>query len=222
MKKSKKALIIMMVMLLVVVASLPFMFTDASASIKNNTVEVTNHKKIEIKAKEKSKNTYETLFIMGDSRSVGMSYIDDSTSHQYTAKVSEGYKYFNNNYEAVLEKATSKDAIVINFGVNDLSNVDKYIELFNKIAKNTKAKIYFLTVNPVDEEKEAKNGYSIKNKDIDTFNEKMIKGLDSKITVIDSNSILKEEGFDTTDGIHFTKDTYKKILSIIEKQFDNK
>lgn len=222
MKKSKKALIIMMVMLLVVVVSLPFMFTDASASIKDNTVEVTNHKKIEIKVKEKSKNTYETLFIMGDSRSVGMSYIDDSTSHQYTAKVSEGYKYFNNNYEAVLEKATSKDAIIINFGVNDLSNVDKYIELFNKIAKNTKAKIYFLTVNPVDEEKEAKNGYFIKNKDIDTFNEKMIKGLDSKITVIDSNSVLKEEGFDTTDGIHFTKDTYKKILSIIEKQFDNK
>ena len=222
MKKSKKALIIMIVMLLVVIASLPFMFTDASASIKDNTVEVTNHKKIEIKVKEKSKNTYETLFIMGDSRSVGMSYIDDSTSHQYTAKVGEGYKYFNNNYEAVLEKATSKDAIVINFGVNDLSNVDKYIELFNKIAKNTKAKIYFLTVNPVDEEKEAKNGYSIKNKDIDTFNEKMIKGLDSKITIIDSNSILKEEGFDTTDGIHFTKDTYKKILNIIEKQFDNK
>ncbi len=222
MKKSKKALIIMIVMLLVVVASLPLMFTDASASIKDNTVEVTNHKKIEIKVKEKSKNTYETLFIMGDSRSVGMSYIDDSTSHQYTAKVSEGYKYFNNNYEAVLEKATSKDAIVINFGVNDLSNVDKYIELFNKIAKNTKAKIYFLTINPVDEEKETKNGYSIKNKDIDTFNEKMIRGLDSKITVIDSNSVLKEEGFDTTDGIHFTKDTYKKILSIIEKQFDNK
>ena len=222
MKKSKKALIIMIVMLLIVVASLPFMFTDASASIKDNTVEVTNHKKIEIKVKEKSKNTYETLFIMGDSRSVGMSYIDDSTSHQYTAKVSEGYKYFNNNYEAVLEKATSKDAIIINFGVNDLSNVDKYIELFNKIAKNTKAKIYFLTVNPVDEEKETKNGYSIKNKDVDTFNEKMIEGLDSKITVIDSNSILKEEGFDTTDGIHFTKDTYKKILSIIEKQFDNK
>ena len=222
MKKSKKALIIMIVMLLVVIASLPFMFTDASASIKDNTVEVTNHKKIEIKVKEKSKNTYETLFIMGDSRSVGMSYIDDSTSHQYTAKVSEGYKYFNNNYEAVLEKATSKDAIIINFGINDLSNIDKYIELFNKIAKNTKAEIYFLTVNPVDEEKETKNGYTIKNKDIDTFNEKMIKGLDSKITVIDSNSILKEEGFDTTDGIHFTKDTYKKILSIIEKQFDNK
>ncbi len=222
MKKSKKALIIMMVMLLVVVASLPFMFTDASVLIKDNTVEVTNHKKVEIKVKEKSKNTYETLFIMGDSRSVGMSYIDNNTSHQYTAKVSEGYKYFNNNYEAVLKKATSKDAIVINFGINDLSNVDKYIELFNKIAKNTKAKIYFLTINPVDEEKEIKNGYSIKNKDIDTFNEKMIEGLDSKITIINSNSILKEEGFDTTDGIHFTEETYKKILSIIEKQFDNK
>ena len=219
MKKSKKILSLIIILLIIVV-TFPFMFTDASASIVDNTVEVTNYRKVNIK--EKSKNTYETLFILGDSRSVGMEYVDDSISHQYTAKVGEGYKYFNDNYEAVLEKATSSDAIIINFGINDLSNIDKYIKLFNEIVKNTEAKIYFLTVNPVDEEKEIKNGYTIKNEDINAFNEKMIKELDSRITIIDSNSILQEEGFETTDGIHFTKETYEKILNIIEKQFDNK
>ena len=219
MKKSKKILSLIIILLIIVV-TFPFMFTDASASIVDNTVEFTNYRKVNIK--EKSKNTYETLFILGDSRSVGMEYIDDNISHKYTAKVGEGYKYFNDNYEAVLEKATVKDAIIINFGINDLSNIDKYIKLFNEIVKNTEAKIYFLTVNPVDEEKEIKNGYTIKNKDIDAFNEKMIKGLDSRIMVIDSNNILQEEGFETTDGIHFTKETYERILNIIEKQFDNK
>ncbi len=214
MDKRKKIIMCIMAVLLVLVITIPFAFAD-TPKIRKNVIKI-NQTTNTVTEEEKDEETkeYKNYYFLGDSRSVGMSYIDTNKNHFYTAKVGEGYKYFLDNYKSVIEKSTKDDAIIINFGVNDLHNADKYIELINKMETETKSDIYFLTVNPVDEEKEAKNGYKIKNSDIDTFNKKLKENLNSNIKVIDSNSVLEKEGFDTVDGIHFTNNTYSKILEI--------
>ena len=116
----------------------------------------------------------------------------------------------------MLRKATAKDVIVINFGVNDLWNSSKYIPLINSIADSTQAAVYYMTVNPVDEDKEKKHGYAVKNTSINDFNQKMLKGLNSNVNIIDSNNLLNQHGFSTSDGVHYTGATYKEILNIIE------
>lgn len=217
MDKRKKIIMCIMAVLLVLIITIPFAFADTKEGIRKDTIKInqptvaTTSKEEE---KEETKTEYKNIYFLGDSRSVGMSYIDENKNHFYTAKVGEGYKYFSENYKSVIQKSTKDDAIIINFGVNDLGNAEKYIELINKMATETKSDIYFLTVNPVDEEKEASHGYKVKNSDIDSFNKKLKDGLSSKVTIIDSNSILKKEGFDTVDGVHYDNNTYKKILKI--------
>ncbi len=217
MDKRKKIIMCIMAVLLVLIITIPFAFADTKEGIRKDTIKInqptvtTTNKEEE---KEETKTEYKNIYFLGDSRSVGMSYIDENKNHFYTAKVGEGYKYFSENYKSVIQKSTKDDAIIINFGVNDLGNAEKYIELINKMATETKSDIYFLTVNPVDEEKEASHGYKVKNSDIDSFNKKLKDGLSSKVTIIDSNSILKKEGFDTVDGVHYDNNTYKKILKI--------
>ena len=160
--------------------------------------------------------SYSTMYIMGDSRCVGMKFSDTKKNHVYIAKSSMGYNWFSQNYQDTLKKATANDVIVINFGVNDLWNSAKYIPLINSIADSTEAAVYFMTVNPVDEVKEKANGYGVKNSSINDFNQKMLKGLKANVNIIDSNNLLNQHGFSTSDGVHYTAATYKEILSIIE------
>ena len=90
----------------------------------------------------------------------------------------------------------------------------RYVEYINKLAKNYKGDIYYLSVNPVEESKAANNGYSIKNSDIEKFNSTLKSGL-KNVTYLDSYNYLKNNGFSTTDGIHYDKNTYQKIYNYI-------
>ena len=211
MNKRKKIIMCILVVAVLAVATIPFVFADTPKTIRKDVIKVNQTTTF---VEEETNKEYKNYYFLGDSRSVGMNSIDENKNHFYTAKIGEGYQYFSNNYKSVIEKSTGNDAIIINFGVNDLHNAEKYIELINKISSQTKSDVYFLTVNPVDEEKEINSGYKIKNSDIDNFNKKLKNGLSSSVKIIDSNSLLKRNGFNTIDGIHYTNDTYKNILHI--------
>ena len=106
----------------------------------------------------------------------------------------------------------------IGLGVND--NLKKkwedYIELITRLADSTNAQIYYMLVNPVDEDLEYYSGYSVTNSDIEYFNQMMVEGLDPSIGIIDTNSYLKSIGFETKDGLHYTDETYQTIYEYIK------
>ena len=71
------------------------------------------------------------------------------------------------------------------------------------------AKVYFVSVNPTD------GNYEYLNTNINNFNQSLKQGLISDIKYIDSNSHLKSVGFKTTDGLHYTNETYQEIYNYI-------
>lgn len=163
-----------------------------------------------------SANTPSKVYFLGDSRFVGMSQYDSNTDHKYYCEVGKGYSYLEKYLSQIESTITQNDYLIINFGVNDLNNSEKYLELINKISSELECNIIYMTVNPVDEEKEKSNGYNVKNEKINAFNNYLVENSNKNIYMIDTNGYLCKESFQTVDGLHFTEETYKKILEYIE------
>ena len=179
--------------------------------------ESSKKKKKNKKSNNKVSKNDKYIFI-GDSRTVGMkSAVASNKNDIWSAKVGEGYTWMKNTgVPAVEDKIGKNSKVVILMGVNDL-NSNAYITYLNSKSKKWVKKgatVYFVSVNPVDEEKARSNGYTITNKSIETFNKAMKNGLSSDIKYI--NTYSKINSFGTTDGLHYTNETYKKIYNCIK------
>lgn len=166
----------------------------------------------------------DNFIFIGDSRTVAYKKIVDIEKYNFVtfiSEISQGFNWLESTALNTLEKRFNETNllynVVINLGVNDLYNAEKYIELFNKIAtENPEHKFYIVSVNPVDEEKCIENGYTdTKNKDIIDFNSKIKENLNGNITYIDSYSYLNEIGYYTSDGLHYNDETSLKVLEYI-------
>ena len=175
--------------------------------------------------------------IIGDSRTVGMcaSITGDWTNCQYSnggafvngddiyiAQGSMGYSWFNGTaVNAVNNIIASNPNTTFNIyslmGVNFLlSDIDKYIPTYNNLATGSWSNhnLILVSVNPVDEAKEAQHGYSTKNSNIITFNNKLKNGTSSvsNIKYCDTyNAVIGN--LDTSDGLHYTSSTYMAIYN---------
>lgn len=154
------------------------------------------------------------LIYMGDSRIVGMMSSISNKSVSSIAEVGAGYSWFTSTAIPQLESMKNgKKFVVLAFGVNDLGNsasyLDKYLELKSN---NPEMTFYVMSVNPVDEAKEAENGYTVTNADIEKFNSTMQDAF-SEI-YIDVYSQIKSD-FGTEDGVHYDSQTYIKIHDIV-------
>lgn len=129
----------------------------------------------------------------------------------FICEVGQGYNYFISNINSY---NNSNKTIIIGFGVNDLYNIEKYINYVNNLSSNIN--IYFLTVNPVDEQKEKQYGYTVTNKEIINFNEKLKENA-INYEIIDTYKYLIESGYETTDGLHYNNETYEKIYEYIKE-----
>ena len=155
-----------------------------------------------------------TIFV-GDSRTVGMELsVTDNPSDVWSSKGSMGLSWMKSTGIPNIEsEIKSGSAVVILMGVNDLYKKDQYISYLNENSAKWKekgAQVYFVSVNPTE------GSYSNLNDDIDSFNQKLRSNLTSNIKYIDCNSYLKSNGFSTTDGLHYTTDTYNKIYNYIK------
>lgn len=155
-----------------------------------------------------------TVFV-GDSRTVGMELsVTDDSSDVWSSKGSMGLSWMKSTGIPNIEsEIKSGSAVVILMGVNDLYKIDQYISYLNENSSKWKekgAQVYFVSVNPTEA------SYSNLNDDIDSFNQKMRSNLTSNIKYMDCNSYLKSNGFSTTDGLHYTTDTYNKIYTYIK------
>lgn len=116
--------------------------------------------------------------------------------------------------------------IVVNMGVNDLNDdkydgadiADEYFDIYLKLAKDHPSiNLYLLSVNPIDEKKI--NKYWTNNRttsEIRTFNKTIQARLKEEnmdnMFYCDSYHDLK---FETNDGLHYTRNTNRKIIDYI-------
>ncbi len=165
------------------------------------------------------KNINKFIFV-GDSRYVAMSmYAEDEDI--FIAENGMAYSYLKSQLSTIKKRATKNSAVIIGLGVNDAKYCDPqdYIDTVNKLAKDLPCTVCYMLVNPVDEEKERAHGYSVTNKQINTFNNALKKGLSDDVIIIDTNSYLKKEGYKTEDGLHYDNATYKLIYDYIKDVF---
>ncbi|MBO4458392.1 MAG: SH3 domain-containing protein [Butyrivibrio sp.] len=150
------------------------------------------------------------LFV-GDSRTVQMQVAVGSTDKAYVAKIGEGYNWFKNNaLGKIPQYAGNGTTMIINFGVNDIANASKYIKLVNNnIDAWTQAGItvYYAAVTPVGK------CQTVSNDQIERFNAKLKAGLDPRVNWLDGYSYLKQNGYYTSDGLHYNNATYKSLYS---------
>lgn len=165
--------------------------------------------------------TYNKVVLVGDSRFAQQSlHAAGNSKTTYIAESKRGLDYVKEQINNIKKHDCENCAFVINMGVNDYwknNIVSEYTTYLNNFANSIKGKLYFLSVNPVDEAKEKSTNqmYITTNASINAFNNAVRKGLNSKITYLDSNAYLKANGFGTVDGIHYDEATYKKIYNFI-------
>ncbi len=147
---------------------------------------------------------------VGDSRTVQMENAVGTGNNVWISKVGQGYSWFKNQIDLIDDYAGSGTKVIINMGVNDLANASKYIKLINSYMDSWTEQgitVYYAAVTPVYD------GISVSNSQIETFNQKMQEGLDSRITWIDGYSYLVSTGFSSSDGLHYNNATYRSLYS---------
>lgn len=164
-------------------------------------------------------NENEKYIFVGDSRFVQMSSCAEADD-TFIAENGVGYKFLSNHMDEIISMSDENTKIVIGLGVNDvLSGTKKYKELLLSLNSQTNAQVYYMLINPVDDELCASSGYSVTNEVIDDFNINMQGDLiGSGIKIIDVNSYLKVVGYSSRDGLHYTSDTSRVIYNYIKEQ----
>ncbi len=184
-------------------------------------------------AKEKSNSAESTkndgadgreILWVGDSRTEGLQMAmqnDDS----YVCAVGKGYYWFTSaaTQKEFTEKLPSAGGIVlVNLGINDLAYVKRYYTLINKIAETyPELHFYYYSVNPVNETKAKKIGATMTNEEIEKFNRIMKENLSERVTWIDTYSRMRQYGFKTLDGVHYTTSTYKLIYEYVMEALED-
>ncbi|MCQ2515540.1 MAG: SGNH/GDSL hydrolase family protein [Saccharofermentans sp.] len=149
---------------------------------------------------------FSTFLFVGDSRTVGMAtYVPMNT----IAEVGVGYNFLMQHRSEILRMENMN--IVFNLGVNDLTNLDNYIEFFQSLPEEFtwNNNLYVVSVNPCSGE------YAYKNDEINYFNVQLSDSLPSLVRYIDTNSYLTEVGFESPDGLHYSASTYQTIAVLI-------
>ena len=155
-------------------------------------------------AKEKSK----AYVYIGDSRTVGMNNVVEMDKRKDTfviAKSGMGYAWLVDTAIPELEKIQKNNnydryIIIFNLGVNDLGNIDKYIEIVPKLQNY--GELYYVSINPTVD---AVGG--IQCKSIEKFNNAIIAE-EKHINYVNSYSYLKKIGYYAEDGMHYDEETY--------------
>lgn len=157
------------------------------------------------------------LIFVGDSRTEGIrdAVQDDSI---WSCLSSMGYDWLVfTGVPQIEEEIEDNTSVIILMGVNDVDNLNKYVQYINEKAKewtDLGASTYFVSVGPVE-----KDSY-VTNEQIESFNDAMEANLIG-VTYIDVYSHLMETGYSTLDGIHYPEtvsvEIYKYILDNLEE-----
>lgn len=151
------------------------------------------------------------LIFVGDSRTEGIrdAVHDDSI---WSCLSSMGYDWMVSTGVPQIEaEIVDNTSVIILMGVNDVHNLNKYVQYINEKAKewtDLGASTYFVSVGPVE------NDPYVTNEQIESFNAAMEANLIG-VTYIDVYSHLMETGYSTLDGTHYPEDVSVEIYNYI-------
>ena len=158
---------------------------------------------------------------IGDSRTEGMSWYEKND--QYLAEESIGIRWMEEDGQALLMYVLDKSGeypVVFGFGINDIAEPARFVEMYRHlIAYDGKGRIWLMSVNPVDEYQESCNGYQVLNREVEAFNSVLREAFPDEY--IDMYGYLMEQGYASTDGIHFTEATYCSINRHMHEMLEN-
>ena len=150
----------------------------------------------------------------GDSRTQQLKNAVASSENGYVAKYGQGYTWFVNEGLPELKKLLAvhpQADVILNFGVNDLWNISRYIQLYQELMSTyPEARFYVMSVNPVEDDKyPVLVQHKKTTKLVKIFNSRMKAAFPYRY--IDTYSYLETSGYETLDGCHYTDMTYLKI-----------
>jgi hypothetical protein len=153
---------------------------------------------------------------IGDSRFVGMKATAPVTDNDiFVCEGGRGLQWFKESgIHQVRDNLKSGDQIIFNLGVNDLGDIDQYIDYINSLVNSEWSgyEVSYMSINPINDSKANSNGYSVKNQQVIDFNTKIKNGIDSRIKYIDTyGQLISNIDSITEDGVHYTAETYTKI-----------
>ena len=152
------------------------------------------------------------VLIIGDSRSVMMKNATGGGGCNWICKIGKGYKWFESTALPEAEDQIGQGTrVVIALGVNDIGNVNRYARLVNQKAKEWADKgavTYYVSVNPVQ------NISTVSENQVVFFNSSIQSQLEG-VKWIDTHSYLMDNGYVTTDGLHFNNETSRRIFQVI-------
>lgn len=149
---------------------------------------------------------------IGDSRCVGLDMITGFSKDPYkwmVAKTAKGYGWLEDAAAQVDAIEVSNPQItkwyeIYMFGLNDPGNMEKYAQWYAQRAPGHN--VVLVSLNPI------KYHGSITNEKIALFNQTLLM---TGLPYIDCYSYLWTNGFECSDGVHYTKSTYVTIDSLI-------
>lgn len=157
------------------------------------------------------------IIFVGDSRTVGMGEAEMKVNDTclYIGEVGEGYYWFEQSGLSQMEDALDQhpaSPIIINLGVNDPDALPQYLALYQTFEETYPGhSFYFMSVNPVTEK--CKNRT---NEEIAEFNRQLREAFPKQY--LDTNTYLQIREFESADGIHYSKETYRMIHDYVVKQ----
>lgn len=158
---------------------------------------------------------------LGDSRFDGMRSFCPDGNDIYITEVGRGYEYLVAQKDNAMAQGGPNTALIIGLGVNGVpAFAAEMAATLNQMAESYSGKIFFTTVNPVDEAKEASHGYYITNASINAFNQVVTAALSPKVIVIDTNTYMQQNGFVSTDGVHYPLDVTTRLHQYIKASVD--
>ena len=194
--------------------------------IKLEDVNKQEEPKVDIDEEKESLNIKTDKFIfIGDSRLGSVSNLSNEIgfgSVDFITTENVDYYWLVNNgvdsLDYILDNNLGNYNIVFNLGINDLSNIELYVDFFNSLAERYPTQnIFVLSVGPLDEGKAIENDIMhINNDDIYNFNVDMMKRLNKNVHMIHVFQELINNGYNTTDGYYFTEDTSISLLKFIK------
>lgn len=170
---------------------------------------------------EETINWNDILFI-GDSLTVGLNTecglenLGSTVDAEVGRRIDEGIN--------AAERHSGFKAVVITIGTNSFGmENDLFAETYQKIIdkvkeNNPESTVYVNTIPPCEENKARNYGYYIGNDALDEKNE-IIRSLENVI-VLDLNKELKDNGYETMDGIHLKNSSYNIWFEFLKENLN--
>ena len=179
---------------------------------------------------------HQMVYFVGDSRTVGLQLALGNSAPSnvdFVCKGNQGLDWFRQTgYRELLRKLSKKSrktkkAVIINLGVNDMSNINTYVVYMRKVSENLKQNyncdMYYLSVNPVNSAMIRSYGAGTRTEaQVAAFNktiyQKLCSGSDRAFIYINTCTNLQKYGWSSNrydagiyDGLHYSVETTLRI-----------